>query len=70
MFEAATHREINVKSSSLKRRMTPGLVMLLHFMNSEEIIIIIKKASGIPKENSLLQIAGTSLVCVQRSAKE
>lgn len=43
MFESSTQRERKVKSFSLKRKMTPGLVTLLHFMNWEEIIIIKKK---------------------------
>lgn len=52
VFESASQREIHVKSFSLKRRMTPGLVMLLHFLNLEEIIIKKKQTNNNNKEAS------------------
>lgn len=73
VFGSATQRDSNVKSSSLNRRNDSwlGNVAAFHeFGGNNNNNKTIKKASGIPKEKLLLQRAGTSPACVQRSAKE
>jgi len=69
VFESLTQKELNVKSFSLKRRMTPVMLILMRVMNSE------KKKENIfgirySKLKHAVAVAETSPVCVQRSAKK